>query len=64
MRIGRRTVFAVTGDKCPANPQQKEFIMEREEDLKLVDLGDAAVETKQSGGTGDDNPIDPSHAPL
>jgi len=38
--------------------------MEREEDLKLVDLGDAAVETKQSGGTGDDNPIDPSHAPL
>lgn len=32
--------------------------MERDEDLKLVDLGDAAIETRDVGTGGDDNPIE------
>ena len=59
MRMCRRTVFAVTGDECLVNPQ-KEFTMEREENLQLVDLGDAVIETKQTGSPSEDNPGVPS----
>lgn len=34
--------------------------MEHEEDLKLVDLGDAASETRENGNGAPDNELEPS----